>query len=251
MDFSKRTLAALSQLLYSLSQDSAYVLLQKSGVGRPQFSGQESILWELERATESAVRELLTEITTRTRAVRADAGTKYVFEDRLEDLWRCVRIDGWELVNGKLVREHPSSPDLVETRDALHDELIASPVDADGEIRRCLEQSAIAFSNTPPDYNASSTNVRIALETTARRIASRISARRRVSPPQDAWGSAVAFLRDQNVISPQDEAALTASYTATSPGAHVPKGLSAREWARMVRALDQAWLYYLIKRETA
>lgn len=251
MDFSKRTLAALSQTLDSLSQGSAYVLLQKVGVDRPQFSGQDAILWELERAPEPAVHELITEIVVRTRAVRADAGPKYVFDDRLEELWRCLRIDGWELVNGKLVREHPSSPDLVETRDALHDQLGASTVDADGEVRRCLEKSAIAFSNTPPDYNASSTLVRIALETTARRIANQISARRRLAPPPDSWGSAIAFLRNQNVISPQDEAALTASYTATSPGAHVPKGLSAREWARMVRALDQAWLYYLIKCETA
>jgi hypothetical protein len=251
MSFSKRTLAALCQLLDSLSQDSAYVLLQKAGVGRPQYSGQESILWELERANESAVRDLLTDIAVRTRAVRADAGTKYVFEDRLEELWRCLRLDGWELVSGKLIREHPSSPDLVETRDALHDELTASTRDTDGEIRRCLEQSAIAFSNIPPDYNASSTHVRIALETTGRRIAHRIAARRKLPPPQDSWGRAIAFLREQDVISEHDEAALTASYTATSPGAHVPKGLSAREWARMVRALDQAWLYYLVKRETA
>jgi hypothetical protein len=247
MEFSKRTLAALAQVLFAITQDSAYVLLYKSGIGRPQFGGQESMLWELERATDGALYELLTEVVVRTKSVRADAGTKYVFDERLGDLWRCLRLDGWELNGAALVREHPSSPDLIELREALETELSISSIDTDREIRRCLEQSARSFSNSPPDYNASSTNVRVALETVIRRTAEAVADQRRMARPPDKWGTAVSFLRTQEVISLRDEAALTASYEATSPGAHIPKGMSDREWARMVRALDQAWLYYVLK----
>ncbi|MCC6241801.1 MAG: hypothetical protein IT353_03125 [Gemmatimonadaceae bacterium] len=248
MEFSKRTLAALAQQLDAIRRDSARVLLEKSGIGLPQFDGQEWVLRELERATDAAVHELMTEIVIRTKSVRADAGTKYVFDERLTDLWRCLRIDGWEADGTSLVREHPSSTELIELRDALEAELSMSSIDDDREIRLCLERSARAFSNSPPDYNASSTNIRVALEPVVRKTAESVAARRKVPSPKDKWGAAVSFLRSQDIISARDEAALTASYEATSAGAHVPKGMSEREWARMIRALDQAWLYYVLKR---
>lgn len=249
MDFSRRTLGATSQLLDTLPPGNVSVLLKKAGIEEPGVSRQDTILWELESASKAAMHKLLTELLTQQRSIRFDSYPKYVFDDRMKELERSLRLDGWDLTEGRLHREHPSSPELIELSDALHNELTQSAIDDDRGIRTCLEKSATAFTNHPPDYNSSSINVRVALETTARRLAQFVAKTAGLPAPADTWGHAIAFLREHGQISGKDEGALTASYTATSDGAHVPKGLSDREWARMIRALDQAWMYYLIKRE--
>jgi hypothetical protein len=52
-------------------------------------------------------------------------------------------------------------------RDRLLEELAASGLDADRALDRALNEAAEAFRSEPPDFNESTTKVRIALETAA------------------------------------------------------------------------------------
>jgi hypothetical protein len=68
-------------------------------------------------------------------------------------------------------------------RDRLLEELAASGLDADRALDRALNEAAEAFRSQPPDFNESTTRVRIALETIARRAAPNVAAHRGIPAP--------------------------------------------------------------------
>lgn len=211
MQFGTRTLAALAQLLSSLRHDAVPVMLAKCGIDSWHLDGQEVLLARLQASSSEALLELMTELCARKRSARADAPTKYVFDDRYAELQRCLNLDGWVMRDDALLRELPSSKDLVELRDELDNYLRDSPLDANGEIRRALESSARAFSDVPPDFNASTTHMRIALETCVRRCALAASERLHIAPPEDRWGAAVAYLGSHGILSKADGVCPTCS----------------------------------------
>ena len=136
-------------------------------------------------------------------------------------------------------------------RDKLIEVLGDSGLDADGAIAGSIDGSARAFVAQPPDLNSSVTMVRIVLETIARRGAKALAAKRGAIPPEDSWGKALHFLRAQGAIELPEEEVLVRVYTFTSPGAHVPKGISEEEWARLARTFAVSSSYFLLRRYLA
>ncbi|MBK8248831.1 MAG: hypothetical protein IPK85_15720 [Gemmatimonadetes bacterium] len=189
--FGRQTLSALAQLLASLRSDAVVVLLAKAAIVEPAYEGQSHLLSTLERAKPLDVHRLVTDMVLRRASARADAPTKHLFGDREGELLRCLSLDGWEVNGGALIRGQPSSTEIVELRDAFDERLQGSGLDANGDIAAALKASAEAFTRTPPDHNASTTHMRIAPETVARRSALVIAAGRRVAAPTDEWGSAI------------------------------------------------------------
>jgi len=91
--------------------------------------------------------------------------------------------------NRQLVRVAPAAEEATGVRDALLECLTVRDLDQDGAIRGRIEDAAQAFVREPPDFNASVTNVRITLETTARRAAA-VRAQRGGAPyPNDTLGA--------------------------------------------------------------
>jgi len=121
-------------------------------------------------------------------------------------------------------------------------------LDADGALRQALDEAATAFRSTPPDFNEATVKVRLVLETAGRRGAAAIAGRRGIAYPQDSWGRAIALFRAGGVIDVQEEDLLTRAYTLISPGAHVPVGISAEEWARLARTYALSAAYFLIRK---
>ena len=103
----------------------------------------------------------------------------------------------------------------------------------------------------PPDYNGSTTKVRIALETVARRAAAAVARKKGGGYPNDSWGKALQFLRSDGVIEAGEEEILARVYTFISPGAHVPKGVTAEEWARLARTFGLSSAYFLLRKYEA
>ncbi len=62
------------------------------------------------------------------------------------------------------------------------------------------------------------------------------------------WGKALHLLRTTGVIEPQEEEILSRVYTFISPGAHVPKGITAEEWARLARTFGLSSAYFLLRK---
>jgi len=80
---------------------------------------------------------------------------------------RWLFHDGLSVNVGRLVALAPAVEEATGIRDRLLEELAASGLDADRALDRALNEAAEAFRSQPPDFNESTTKVRIALETAA------------------------------------------------------------------------------------
>lgn len=172
---------------------------------------------------------------------------KHIFDDAVRDLARWALHDGWTAEGNALVRLAPTAEEATGIRDKLIDELATSGLDADSSIRDALDRSARAFVADTPDFNASITQARIALETLARRGAAAVALAKGLDYPEDSWGRALHLLKAGEVLTVDEEQILARMYTFVSPGAHVPKGVSHEEWARLARTFAVSSTYFLVR----
>lgn len=245
--FSRQLTASVAQLLATMPGAATTVLVYKHmGLHLEQFSvGTNSILQCLEAAGSDGFAALLVEVVETEGALRSAVTPRYVFDQRFKDFSRWLAHDGWAVEDGQIKSVGPAVEETTGLRDELLEGLAASPLDTDRAVTKCLNDSATSFMMEPPDYNDSATKVRIALETYARRLAQHVSSAGNGAYEQDTWGKALAYLRAEAVITQNEEAALAAVYTITGPGAHVPQGLDAEQWARLVRTLCIGGIYLL------
>jgi hypothetical protein len=82
----------------------------------------------------------------------------------------------------------------------------------------------------------------------ARRAAKLLAVSKGATYPEDSWGRALALLKAQAVIEQAEEEILARVYTFASPGAHVPKGVTAEEWARLARTFSVSSAYFLLRK---
>ena len=57
----------------------------------------------------------------------------------------------------------------------------------------------------------------------------------------------MSFLKTENVIAQAEEKAIAKAYKFISPGAHLPKGFTAEQWALLARAWALTAAYFLIR----
>lgn len=253
MPLSRQSLSSVAEVLGALSWDSAALLLYKHLEIRMEEVGHGAMgrLQALEGAPPEGVWSLVSELARETAAIRAGAPTKYVFDGRWREVQRWLLHDGWTVESGELVRIAPAAEEATGIRDALIETLAASDLDWDTGIRTSIKKASEAFVREPPDYNASVTNVRIALETTARRAATARAAAGGPPYPNDSWGLALAYLRSTGVLTVQEEEVLARLYTFTSPAAHVPTGITQEEWARLARTFGLGACFFILRKHQA
>ena len=203
-----RTIAGLVQLLRSFVCRRREAFVPETPRCGPYAFTIDDFCHVLSTASPDALTGLLVEIIGGTTAIRADAPTKYVFDGRLADFRRQLRSDGFEVVDDTLVRLVPAAEPVSQISDHLEDTLTSSGLDDDGEIRRLAHESYSSLTAAQPDYNDATTKARIVLETIARRAAVEVAAARVKPAPHDAWGAALAFLRNECAIEQPEEQAL-------------------------------------------
>jgi hypothetical protein len=250
LTLSRQSIASAAQLLDSLQADVAGLLVYKHlGLQLDhQPGGVSRYIEALESSEPDAVMELVKEFVSESKAIRTKASTRHVFDGHCRSLLRWLLHDGWIVDNHQLVRVAPAAEEATGVRDSLIEQLAASGLDADGGIRRCIEDASEAFIREPPDFNASTTNVRIALETIARAAASKRSAKGAAPYTKDSWGSALSYLRQAGVLESSEEEVLARVYSFISPGAHVPSGITEEEWARLARTFGLGAAYFVLKK---
>lgn len=249
MGFSHQTRGTMAQVLAASSDDATRTFLYKHlGLSGSRLPRPRHVM---KQATDEQIQPMLIEMLAVNKSLRAGAPVKHVFDDAVEELERWALYDGWTVDAGSLVRVTPLAEEVTGIRDKLAEDLGASGIDRDGAIRATLAGSSKDFVSQPPDFNGSITKARIALETTARRAAAGIAAVRSVPYPDNSWGRALALLKTQGVIEQTEEKTLAQVYTFVSPSAHVPKGVSEEEWARLARAFSVSITYFLLKKFAA
>jgi len=194
---------------------------------------------------------MITEILANNKILRSEAPVKHVFESGVADLERWAFHDGWIVENSALVRVTPAAEEITGIRDKFLQDICSSGLDKNGAINKAVEDSSKNFVAEPPDFNASTTNVRIALETVARRAAEATANIKGGGYPEDSWGKALKFLRSTGVIELPEEKILARVYTFISPGAHIPKGITEEEWARLAKTFGLSSAYFLLKKYEA
>jgi hypothetical protein len=246
MTFSHQIRGSMAQVLETVSEEKVRTFLFKhANVSDSRLRPIGSILRD---ASPEALRSMLAEILGKNGILRQGATGKHVFDNAVRDLECWALYDGWSIKDGLLVRVTPLAEEVTGVQDKLMEDLRTSGLDRDGEITKTLKDSAKDFVAAVPDFNGSVTKVRIALETIARRGAASTAAKRSVQAPDDKWGPALQFLRAQAIIEKQDEDILAQIYTFTSPAAHVPKGITEEEWARLARTFAVSSAYFVLRK---
>jgi hypothetical protein len=194
------------------------------------------------------MKSMLIEMLAGNAMLRSAAPGKHVFDDAIDDLKRWIFHDGWIVEGTDILRITPMAEEVTGVRDKLLEDLDKSGLDNDTTIRALLDYSSKDFVAQPPDFNGSITKARIAFETVARRAAREIALTRNADYSEDSWGKALQLLNSQEVIDPREEKILSQVYTFISPGAHIPKGITAEEWARLARTFAVSSTYFLLQK---
>ena len=247
---SSRTLASLAQFLAIQETDVALVLLGKHGIRASVENG--ALLTTLNRNLAFSDKEkalpVLEEIARPGRDLRVRITPRYRYDERFNDLNRCLQLDGYLIENNSLVRLDPSMQDGHPLDDDLDRELKKSGLPETGAIVDKINASAESFRATPANYNACLNDVRVALETLASSIVRKLPGEKRTSLDLNKWGSVLSYLRTSGFITQEEERGLAGVYGFVSPGSHKPLGLSEEELARLGRLFALGMCWFLVKR---
>lgn len=195
----------------------------------------------------------LSEVVATSGDLRARVTPKYRFDERMHDLAQCLLLDGYIIQDKKLIQTDPSIADAAPLEDDLIAALKASGAPRAEEIITKINDSAEAFRATPPDYNASLVNARIALETLASDVAADVSSQIRnpAAYNPSKWGEVLSFLRSNGEITLEEEKGLAGVFGFLSPGAHRPVGIPEDQMTRLGRSFALNMCWFLLKNHLA
>lgn len=251
--FSNRTRTSIAQLLELFDAQLSIVLFTKHDL-RLVVHGN-TLLFALnsalrDQASSVGVAAMLEEIVRTQADLRNRVTPRYRFDERLDDLARCLLLDGYRIMDKRVLPLDPSMPDSPPIEDELLESLAQSGLDFDNSIRQKLLDSAAAFRAVPPNYNACMNDGRVGLESIAREIAKGLSRTNPTTYDSTKWGSILTFLRLGEFLTLEEEQGLAGVYKFLSPGSHRPLGLTEAEMSRLGRAIALSMCWFLVKRYT-
>ncbi len=251
-----RSKASLTQLIDLLPFTWAETLLEKHGVkGRIDLEYEQyehrSMLREvrsrLRDAAPQTVLSIADDLVRSKQLYRRKASEVGLYDVQFQDLDLCLRLDGYLIEDGQLLRVEPILEGDPVIEDDLTRELGQCGLPCAQAVIRSLEESAQSFRRSPPDFNATLTNARVALQTLATAISDTFDSTRTGGFDRTKWGKVVEHLRTAEFISREQEKGLAGVFAFVSPGAHIPVGLSEVESVRLGRSLVVSMCYFLVK----
>lgn len=154
----------------------------------------------------------------------------------------------WYIVeNKKITLSDPSISDAPPLEDDLLEALRESGLSDSHEIIRKINDSSGSFRSSPPNYNACLNDIRVALETLARAIASNQQSSSTSSYDETKWGAVINFLRQVEFITQEEEKGLAGVYGFVSPGSHRALNISEEQMTRLGRSLALSMCWFLVK----
>jgi len=241
----KRTKASLTQFLDLFSQDVVHVLLEKHGVYIWGYN-QIEINNALSEADRKSMEPLIEEVVITKGDLRNRVNPRYRFDERWNDLEKCLLLDGYRVEGSNVVRIEPVIESTEPVEDDLTKELQSSHLSLAGDVIRHINLSAEAFRRSTPDYNGCLSHARIALETLVRAIAKNRGLN--IEASTKAWRKSLSHLVTDGFFNTKEERAIASSYTLISDGTHVPIGFTKEEFARFGRNLATSVCYFIVKK---
>jgi hypothetical protein len=252
----KRTRYSFAQFLELQEPATSIVLLGKYSVQHLSLTRGQLLYGLLDTLRDLDDRTLmlaLAEVVATSGDLRSRINQKYRFDERMRDLTQCLLLDGYIIQDKKLVQTDPSIADAAPLEDDLIDALENSGMPRAQALIAKINDSACAFRATPPDYNASLVNARVALETLAGDVASDVASQQRIPATYDPsrWGEVLAFLRSSGEITAEEERGLAGVFGFLSPGAHRPVGIPEDQMTRLGRSFALNMCWFLLKNHLA
>lgn len=252
----QRTRHSFAQFLELQEPMISIVLLGKYGVQHLSLS-QGQLLYELLNTLrgldDRTIMLALSEVVATSGDLRARVNPKYRFDERMHDLTQCLLLDGYIIQDKKLVQTDPSIADAAPLEDDLITALRSSGAPNSQDIITKINDSAETFRSTPPDYNASLVNARVALETLAGDVAADVASRLQgpLTYNPSKWGEVLSFLRSSGEITTEEEKGLAGVFSFLSPGAHRPVGIPEGQMTRLGRSFALNMCWFLLKNHLA
>jgi hypothetical protein len=256
MNLGTRSKFSLCQLLSQFERDELVLLLGKYGLSTDELqhgwvgaSTAAAIRDTIVSAAPGPVGEMVQGVARTRHSMRAKVAPRYRFDERWQDLCRCLELDGYGLVGDEFAPIEPVIEGASTAEDDLTRELGHSGLPEVPEIERVLNSSADAFRSG--DYNGCLTNARVALQTMATAIAKARCITHPGNFDANKWGQVASYLRTSGFIDRPEEDGLTGVFSFLSPGAHLPVGFTQEEFTRLGRSLAVSFCYFLAKRLNA
>ncbi len=249
MQVSKRTKVSLSQLLNVIDGSVIRVVFEKFACDPDAVSSPVLINNEIISLSEEVLSDLLLEVIRTNKTLKNATSPKYKFDDHYSSLKKALLLDGYQVNDEEVEALDPNFEGHEPVEDGLLKELDDSELHNKDDIKRAIKASADDYVKAQPDYNGSLTNIRIALETLVREIAS--SKGFSFTGGGNSWGPSLNYLKTDGFIDQKEENALASIFTFISNGAHVPLGFSHEEFVRLGRNMCSSMCYFLIKKYNA
>ena len=244
---SERSKLSLCQFLSLQPQDFQKLMLRKHDIYE-DIRTLDRLVATVEEAQPSQIHGLLSEITRTQGDLRTRVAPRYRYDERWRDLKLCLRLDGYIVKNDQLVAVDPTIEGAEPLDDDLTALLRASDLPEADSVLGMLDSSTEAFRRVPPDVNDCLTKARVALQTTARVIASVRYQSHPRNYDESSWGEVLSYLRTSDFVTREEEKGLAGVFRFVSPGAHRPIEPDELEMARLGRSLSIGMLYFLVKR---
>jgi hypothetical protein len=247
----RRTVLSLAQFLELQNKEFLVVLLEKHILSRSAWITHQvlhDLVEQLTEASEGEVQSLLDEIVRTSGDLRTRVSPRVRFDERFDDLKRCLYLDGYRVEEGRLITIDPSVIGMPALDDDLTAELNMSGLPEANHVIQKIEASATSFRSVAPNYNACLNDARIALQTLATSIAQARVANHPGTFDKMKWGAVVAYLRLTDFVTDEEERGLVGVYGFVSTGSHRPLGLSDEEMARLGRSFVGGMCWFLVKR---
>ncbi|MGO4352587.1 hypothetical protein AB4Z25_11700 [Rhizobium sp. RAF36] len=257
MEISIRSKYSLCQLLEELNRTDVTLFLEKHGITPLDDNGgwvpEPWVMtvrnWMLQ-APASRIGDLLQELVRTAASWRNNVSPRYVFDERWEDLFLCLSLDGFAVALDEygqpqkyLVPVEPKLDGIKPFDDELSIAIQRSGVPLGPEIIDRLQAASDAFRRS--EMNNCLSNVRIALETLVKSLATELGA----TPSESAkFGAALSFLVSAGFLDNGQEKSIAGNYLLVSQGAHRPIGFTEQEYVRFGRNVALSSCYFIIKK---
>jgi hypothetical protein len=252
---SRRTSLSLVQYLGLHDDPIVRIVLEKHGIAYseaayPQFV-LNALIDSVNASSQAQLHSLLSEIVQTANDLRSRITPRYRHDERFGDLERCLFLDGYLINKGRLIPQDPAIIEAPPVEDDLMQALQNCALPDASDIIKKLNDSTDSFRRTEPNFNASLTDARIALQTLATSIAKARLPNHAGTFDEKSWGAVLAYLRSSGFITEDQEKGLAGVFRFVSPGAHLPLGLSEMEMTRLGRSFVFGMCWFLVKTFTA
>lgn len=174
---------------------------------------------------------------------------RYKFDEKWPRFERSAALDGYLVQGGRVIAIEPIAEHLVTSEDSLSELIHQSSVLEADDIISLIKKSAEDYLKQPPDLNGCLSNMRTALESFVKSLASKTQLKRGETKDTSKWGNAISYLRSTGFISEKEENVFVSVYSLLSEH-HRPIRMEENEMVRLGRSIALSLCWLLSKKAT-